>query len=212
MVRKISVTDTIKKSFQVFFKKPLLLMSFYLPIVLAIISFLFALGILISDALIYNKYLIVLVVYLMIFSFWLVTIGIGGMILSAERIIRRKNVKFLEIFNQSIRNSLRLSVAYLLEQIFLVLGLLLLIIPGVFLAVRLTLITPGCILEKKGLGIKRSWNATKGNFWKIFFILLIWNGVFLILGFLPFLVFINILLLPVYLTTLTLLYIQLRKR
>lgn len=212
MARNVDVLKIIKMSFQTFLKKPFLLGFFTLPLVLSIIMFLISLPLLVYSMYPLYPLTILLSLTMLIFSLWLATIGTAGIVLSVEKIVRNQKVEFLKILNQSVRNSIRLSIAYSLEQMFLIVGLLLFVIPGIFLAVRLSLVVPGCILEKKGLGIKRSWNITKNNFWKIFLILLMWNVAFIVLGYIPYLSLLNIILLPVYLTTLTILYLQLRKR
>ena len=212
MTKKISVIEILQKSFQIFLKKPFLLWIFALPILLSLVMFLISFPLLAFSM--YPVYLptILLSLVMIVFALWLAMVGTGGMILCVEKIIKNQNVKFWKVLDESVRNSVRLSIAYSLEQFFLIIGLIFFIIPGIFLAVRLSLVVPGCILEKKGYGIKRSWGATKGNFWKIFLILAIWNAGFIIIGTLPYVSIINILLLPIYLTTLTILYLQLRKR
>jgi len=212
MTKNIDVLKILQKSFRIFFKKPFLLWIFVLPVLLSLVMFLISFPLLAFS--VYPVYLptILLSLVMIVFALWLVMVGTGGVVLSVEKIIKNQNVKFWEVLDESVRNSVRLSIAYSLEQFFLISGLIFFIIPGMFLAVRLSLVVPGCILEKKGYGIKRSWNSTRGNFWKIFLILAIWNAGFIIIGLLPYVSIINILLLPIYLTTLTLLYVQLRKR
>ena len=211
MAKKINVLEILRKSFRIFLKKPFLLWIFVLPVLLSLVMLLISFPLLAFSM--YPAYLptILLSLVMIVFALWLAMVGTGGVILAVEKIIKNQNVKFWKVLDESVRSSVRLSITYSLEQFFLVLGLLFFIIPGIFLAVRLSLVVPGCILEKKGYGIKRSWGATRGNFWKIFLVLAIWNSAFIILGFLPYLSIVNILLLPVYLTTLTLLYMQLRK-
>ncbi len=212
MTKKINALGILQKSFRIFFKKPFLLWIFVSPVLLSLVMFLISFPLLAASM--YPVYLptILLSLVMIVFALWLSMVGTGGLILSVEKIVKNQNVKFWKVLDESFRNSVRLSIAYSLEQFFLIIGLIFFIIPGIFFAVRLSLVTPGCILEKKGYGIKRSWNATKGNFWKIFLILAIWNAAFVILGYIPFVSVVNMFLLPVYLTTLTLLYMQLRKR
>ena len=62
-------------------------------------------------------------------------------------------------------------VATILMGIAIGLGTVMCIVPGIFLAVRLALVTI-CVLEhpEEGIGgaFSRSWKMTKGNFWSIF--------------------------------------------
>lgn len=68
-----------------------------------------------------------------------------------------------------------------------VLVLLLWILPAFYIAVRLSLFIPACVLE--GLGpvacLKRSWGITKGNFWLIFVIGFLLGIVSTVLGQIP---------------------------
>ncbi len=62
-------------------------------------------------------------------------------------------------------------------------GFILLIIPGIYLLIRLTLAVPSVVLENRGPieGIKRSWDLTKGNWWNIFVVLLVVGIVVLVI-------------------------------
>jgi hypothetical protein len=53
-------------------------------------------------------------------------------------------------------------------------GTLLLVVPGIYLSVRLVMCDCGIILEKEGIraSLKRSWTMTKGSWWRLFAILL----------------------------------------
>jgi uncharacterized membrane protein len=57
----------------------------------------------------------------------------------------------------------------ILSNIMIALGLILLIIPGIYVAVRLAIAVPILIAEERGIGaLRESWDRTKGHFWPIF--------------------------------------------
>lgn len=199
-MKKVEVFGIIKDSFRLVFNKPAAFGLFFLPFI-----FVIPLLLLLVTGLLLNP---ILFLILIIFLIWVGVIGAGSLVIY----VSGKERKFWKTLELGFKNSGRVLLAYLLEEIFIILGFLLLIIPGIFAAVRLSLVVPACILEKKGLGIKRSWDTTKGNFWRIFGILVIWNLVFFFLGFIPFLGILTIPLIPIYLTTLALLYIRLKRR
>ncbi len=121
----VDAIEIIKQSFHIFFKKPLPLVIFTLPVLASIIMFIISSPLLIYS--IYPIYLpsVLLALVMITFALWLSMVGTGSIILTVEKIVRRKKVKVPEILKQSLRKSLRLSIAYSLEQLFLVLGLLL---------------------------------------------------------------------------------------
>ncbi|MBU5537061.1 MAG: hypothetical protein QW818_00295 [Candidatus Aenigmatarchaeota archaeon] len=206
---RIDALEIIKQSFWISFRHPIIF-TLVLPLVVSMITVLISIFVLFFSLYPTNLFLIFTSLVLLLFSFWLGMLSAGSIILFVEKIYKHRKVRFWDVLNKSFENSLRLIIAYSLEQLFLMLGFLFFVIPGIFLTVKLSLVVPGCILEKKGFGIKRSWNATKNNFWKIFLILVIWNVLFMVFGFIPYLSILTIFLIPVYLTTLTLLYIRLR--
>ncbi len=63
---------------------------------------------------------------------------------------------------------LPLLVAYILFMIIFVLGFVALIIPGIWLATKLSMTFPAVVFERKGpfAAIGRSWSLTGGNFWR----------------------------------------------
>ena len=81
--------------------------------------------------------------------------------------------------SESLRYALgrlvQLLIAYFLVVIIVLLGLLALIIPSIWLAVKLSMVFPAVVFERTGpfAGIGRSWSLTGGNWWRVFGTLLI---------------------------------------
>lgn len=75
----------------------------------------------------------------------------------------------------AVSRILPLFGAYLLVVVSVLLGLLLLVVPGIFLAVRLSMTIPALVLERLGPGqaYGRSWSLVAGNWWRTFAVLLL---------------------------------------
>jgi uncharacterized membrane protein len=90
--------------------------------------------------------------------------------------MRNRPVKLLESLKVALRRLLPLIVLALLESVLLVLGLILLIVPGIILYTMWLVAVAACVVERTGpwRSLRRSQELTKGHRWKIF-------GLFLLL-------------------------------
>jgi len=222
---KFKVLEIIKNSFRIVFEEPSVIGIFLVPVLVAAAVFLIPLFFLglgsilvttlthidIVNFLIYFPLIALTIGVLGLIALWIAMTGIGGLILKVEAKMKRRKLKFWEAWKKGFWNSGRLFVAYLAEEGITSIGYIFFIVPGIYLAMRLALILPACILEKKGFGIKRSWQATRGNFWRILFLVVLWAMMFLITSFNPFLFITWALIFPAYLTSLTLVYMKLRR-
>jgi hypothetical protein len=70
---------------------------------------------------------------------------------------------------------LALIGAYLLTVLILIPGFIALIIPAIFLAVKLSVTFPAVIVERAGppTAIRRSFNLTRGNWWRVFAVVVV---------------------------------------
>jgi Membrane domain of glycerophosphoryl diester phosphodiesterase len=75
-----------------------------------------------------------------------------------------------ESLRYALGRVLPLIVAYLVILIIVVVGLVALIIPGIWLAVKLAMVFPVVVFERKGPfgAIGRSWTLTRENWWRTF--------------------------------------------
>lgn len=90
-------------------------------------------------------------------------------------IIRQKTCSINDVF-VDIRRTIKYLGAYLLVVLMTVIWLVLLIVPGIIVSVRLSMV-PYLMLDKKLWGIdaiKTSWNMTKGYFRKIVAVNFVW--------------------------------------
>jgi Membrane domain of glycerophosphoryl diester phosphodiesterase len=75
-----------------------------------------------------------------------------------------------ESLRYAVGRFLPLIVAYIVLVFIIAFGFILLIIPGIWIAVKLSMTFPAVVFERKGPfgGIGRSWGLTSGNWWRVF--------------------------------------------
>ena len=66
------------------------------------------------------------------------------------------------------------GVAFL-SAILILIGLILFIIPGIYIAVRFVVASQAAVLERQGVtdSLRRSWNLVEGNWWRVFGIVIV---------------------------------------
>jgi hypothetical protein len=66
------------------------------------------------------------------------------------------------------------GVAFL-SAILILIGLILFIIPGIYIAVRFIVASQAAVLERQGVtdSLRRSWNLVEGNWWRVFGIVIV---------------------------------------
>jgi len=89
----------------------------------------------------------------------------------------------------SVRKLIPLIVMYILYVLIVVFGSILLIIPGIFLSIRLFYSQYFILFENKGVieSFRSSWQIIKGNWWRTLALLLIWGIISSITAFIPYL-------------------------
>lgn len=62
-----------------------------------------------------------------------------------------------------------------LSAILVLIGLIFILIPGIYIAVRFTVASQAAVLERQGVtdSLRRSWNLVQGNWWRVFGIVLV---------------------------------------
>jgi hypothetical protein len=119
----------------------------------------------------------------------LITLGVGFVLLmvlsmlstaiilhGAFQDMRKRPINLLESLKVAFRRFLPLIVLAVLESVLLVLGIILLVVPGVILYTMWLVAVAACVVERTGpwRSLRRSQELTKGHRWKIF-------GLFLLL-------------------------------
>jgi hypothetical protein len=95
--------------------------------------------------------------------FWAAALGAG--VLLAAGVLSRHDVGFAESIAGALRRLVPLVVAVAMIRFAVVVGLLLLVVPGVLLGIRLGLTAPVLMIERLGplQALKRSWNLTRDH-------------------------------------------------
>ena len=110
-------------------------------------------------------------VLLMVLSMFSTAIILHG----AFQDMRNRPINLLESLKVAFRRFLPLIVLALLETVLLMLGLILLVVPGIMLYVMWLVAVAACVVERTGpwRSLRRSQELTKGHRWKIFGIFLL---------------------------------------
>ncbi|WP_409523756.1 YciC family protein [Nitrincola sp. MINF-07-Sa-05] len=108
----------------------------------------------------------------------------GATIFYLQSVIDDRPLKPINAILQGISSWGRLLLTYILNAIAVAIGLMLMIIPGVYVGIRFAFADYVCVLEKQGPGnsLKRSWEQTDGYFWVLLQGLVILFGSLFMLG------------------------------
>ncbi len=100
----------------------------------------------------------------------LITVFFTGMIVRYIYESREKKPSWGELINFTASRYILLLLTFLAYTLLTGIGAVLLVIPGIFLLVKLMFCDCGVIIEKLGIikSLKISWAVTKGNWWRCF--------------------------------------------
>ncbi|HSG03329.1 MAG TPA: YciC family protein [Marinobacterium sp.] len=98
-----------------------------------------------------------------------VPIYLGASIFYMQSIVDKQPISALQAWALGLKNWGRLFFTFLLSAIAISLGLMLLVIPGLYIAVRLGIANQICLLEGRGPmdALKMSWAGTADLFWTL---------------------------------------------
>lgn len=120
---------------------------------------------------------------------WLVivAVGVADTIVGAaihfagydEAVKRSRNLAAL--LSDAISRTVSLIITILLFTVVTGVGYLFLVLPGIYLSVRLSLAFPACVIDRMNPidSLRRGWSTSMGRFWKIFGV----NLTFLVVGY-----------------------------
>ncbi|MDY6964962.1 MAG: hypothetical protein SVM80_03195 [Halobacteriota archaeon] len=149
---------------------------------------------------------------------WLVVgvVAIAGIILKIDANGSDSHIGLEDAFSKGVRYFIPLFVSSIIAVLLISFGLILMVIPGIYFSLKLTLFAPACVLEPENKrSIRRSWELTRGRILNIFIIVALIEVIAVIIGVvLPFvgsimttLIAIQFLVIPM-----TLIYLDARKR
>jgi membrane-anchored glycerophosphoryl diester phosphodiesterase (GDPDase) len=182
MAKTFNVVDTIEQGFRTVINEPRHMLFFVLPVVL-LLGLVVTIGVsafystmaptaeipaFMADPMMGIYATVYMGVIYLVFL-----LGMGASILKADAGLNRKKMGVAEAYSKALSRFPKLIVATILFGVIAGAGMIALVIPGIYLAVRLVLFMPGCMLEKEGLGIKKAWEISKGNFWRLFALMIV---------------------------------------
>ena len=99
-----------------------------------------------------------------------VPIYLGATLLFMQSVIDGKPLTVFQSWYMAMRSWGRLFLTFMLSALAISVGLMLLLVPGVYVGVRLVLANAICVLEGKGPmeSIQTSWTTTAPHFWLLF--------------------------------------------
>ncbi len=121
---------------------------------------------------------------------YLVLIFLASTFISGMVFVRvaGKKKTFHNILNKTVKRYPALLATTFLTSVIISLGLVALVIPGIYLAFKLILSPVSSVVEDKSPvdAMKRSWSITQGNWWYIFGLFVLFFIVISIIGLLPY--------------------------
>ncbi len=98
------------------------------------------------------------------------TLGYCATIIGADAVLRGEPLVIANIARESLRRWFRVLLTGILVTVIIVPGLLLLVLPGIYLSLRLSFASNILVVEKTGVldAIQMSWERTRGWLWRIF--------------------------------------------
>ncbi|MDY6865001.1 MAG: hypothetical protein SVY15_03385 [Halobacteriota archaeon] len=137
-------------------------------------------------------------------------IVMAAAILKIDAFVGGSHLELTDAISKGIPLFIPLLISNILVGLAIGFGFFLLILPGVYFALKLSLFGPACVLETGDIGcIRRSWDLTQGRAWTILGILIILMILSLVLSIVPVAGSILSMLLinPLYITSMTLIYL-----
>ena len=139
------------------------------------------------------------------------TITMGSAISLVASIKRGQKTSVREALITGVKKSPYLIAGGIVAGLAIGVGFIALIIPGIYLLLRLILYPQACVIDGS-LGIEKSWNITKKYFWDVLVLFIVLTIIALVISAIPFGNIINYLLVsPWTITSWTILYLKIRK-
>ena len=228
-MEELRVIDIIKKSFSILIDDPGIIALYALSLVVTLAMILHIAVVTDSDTALsflnpmrstlmdngmatYFSILPILLIY-QIIGLIIGVIVMAGVTLKVNAIVNNTSIGLGEAFLKGVGYLIPLVLSYIIFGLIVAFGLILLIIPGIYFLLKLSLFIPCCVLEEKSIGcIRRSWELTKGRVWKILAVGIILSVMSLV-QFIPFVgsFIVSLIVGPISINSMTLIYLGAKK-
>ncbi|MDP2924228.1 MAG: hypothetical protein Q8O30_11010 [Candidatus Omnitrophota bacterium] len=150
---KLKIGELLSNGFEILVKNPILL-------ALGVVT---NLSLILVESKITTKSILGLIIWLLVSPYFI------GLIVRFIYETREKKPSWQELSKFALRKYTPLLIIYIICYIVTFVGVVLFIIPGIFLSIKLIMCDYGIILENEGViaSLKRSWTITKGNWWRL---------------------------------------------
>lgn len=172
---KLPIIKTLSEGFKIIKKNPIILLP---PLIGSLLSF--VVQIISFGSPTYNISSVLITLLINLANIFLFAMSIR----MAYDAVKRKKVSLESAAKITANRFLPIVLATILMGAITAGGFLLLIIPGVFLLVKLFFYEFAILIDNAGVrdSLKKSWRVTKGNWWRIFGLLLLMGVAYLPLG------------------------------
>lgn len=215
MADDVEVVPVLKKSFKALIDEPGFIALYVLPLIVGILPIIYVflsfgtanMGGAIRQVGI-QAFFMQNIIWIIIFFISLIILGLtalAAVILKAEARERGNSIGFSESLTRGINYVPKIFTAGLLALLIIIgpffafvplmmitpiigiLGMLIWIIPMIYIGIRLSLFPQACIIEDIGPidGLKKTWAVTKGNFWLIFVVIIIFVLISMAISIIP---------------------------
>ena len=232
----LGAVDTLKKSFNILMDDPGIIILYALPAIIGIIMTFHMLSVsgwttmgtglmggaggqmgtpmqAASDFATITAILPLIIIY-SILSLIVSVIVMAGAILKVDAFEGNGHLELTDAISKGIPFFVPLLISNILVALAIGFGFFLLLVPGIYFAIKLSLYGPVCVLETGDIGcIRRSWNLTQGITWKILGVMVLLMILTLAVSIIPVVGSILSILLvnPLYIVSMTLIYLEAKR-
>ncbi len=222
--KSIDVSEILEEAFEIVKRNPEIIGLYVILLVVTLVagfaifgsSFLTTMKILSTKTDIFNTFSVMSIIYKVVafavVSFIAQAVITGSAISLVVSIKRKRKISIQEALITGLKKSPYLIAGGIVVGLAVAVGFIALIIPGIYLLFRLILYQQACVVDGS-IGVKKSWNVTKGHFWDVLVLFLVLVVIGLVVSIIPWIGWlVNYLFVsPWAITAWTVLYLKLRK-
>lgn len=235
-MEELGAIDTLKKSFNILMDDPGIILLYALPAIIGIVMTFHMIsaagwtamgtglmggagGQMGTPAQINSGYPMIMTILPMLIIYTILglivsVIVMAAAILKIDAFEGNRHMELTDSISRGLPFFIPLLISNILVALIIGFGLILLIIPGIYFALRLSLFGPVCVLETGDVGcIRRSWDLTRGRIWKILGIMTLLMVLSLVFSMIPVVgsLLSTLVVNPLYIASMTLVYFDAKR-
>lgn len=232
-MEELGAIDTLKKSFNILMDDPGIIILYALPAIIGIVMSFHMFSVIgwtamgtglmgggaegqmgdpsqVASSLALITTVLPMIIIYAIIGLIVSVIVMAAAILKIDAFEGGSHLELTDAISKSIPFFVPLLIANILVGLAIGVGFFLLILPGIYFALKLSLFGPACVLGTGDIGcIRKSWDLTRGRVWTILGILILLMILSLVLSLIPIIgsILSTLLVNPLYITSMTLVYL-----